>query len=65
MSGPVTAADAAVDREASQVVSDALEITESRDGTVGSYRVRRALPRRGRRTVGRLVLRRITWDRPR
>src|SRR5437016_8077873 len=29
-----------------------VEITESREAQVGAFRVRRALPRRGRRTVG-------------
>jgi len=32
--------------------TDAIEITESRDALVGKLHVRRALPRRGRRTVG-------------
>ena len=51
MSGPVTGA------EAPFVADDAptapgVELSDSRDVQVGNVRVRRALPRRGRRTVG-------------
>ena len=51
MSGPVDKADAG-----EQVVTTAeppvVEVTDSREAVVGAIRVRRALPRRGRRTVG-------------
>ncbi|MDA8048376.1 MAG: pirin family protein [Actinomycetota bacterium] len=52
MSGPVT--DAGVDVVAASATPQAsmVEITESRSGHVGSFTVRRALPRRDRRTVG-------------
>ena len=53
MSGPVTAADAApVGDVADPPVAACVEVTESRESQVGAFRVRRALPRRGRRTVG-------------
>jgi redox-sensitive bicupin YhaK (pirin superfamily) len=52
MSGPVTPADAGPDTGATASPPRALEITESREAVVGDFRVRRALPRRGRRTVG-------------
>ena len=52
MSGPVTSADVAADRaSAADDVAD-VEVTASRESEVGALRVRRALPRRGRRTVG-------------
>ena len=50
MSGPVAAEDVADERAASEEAT--LEITESRESEVGAFRVRRALPRRARRTVG-------------
>lgn len=53
MSGPVTAADTATEAEAQAAAEPAvLEVTESRASQVGAFRVRRALPRRTRRTVG-------------
>lgn len=53
MSGPVTAADAATEAEAESAAEPAaLEVTESRARQVGAFTVRRALPRRTRRTVG-------------
>jgi quercetin 2,3-dioxygenase len=53
MSGPVTAADASPTlAEASQPSAPCVEVGTSRDERVGNIRVRRALPRRGRRTVG-------------
>lgn len=51
MSGPVTAADAPVDVEGPDT-RPALEVTESRTSDVGGIAVRRALPRRTRRTIG-------------
>ena len=53
MSGPVTAADAAPVADSSDhPLAACVEVTESRESQVGAFRVRRALPRRGRRTVG-------------
>jgi redox-sensitive bicupin YhaK (pirin superfamily) len=52
VSGPVTAADASADLEQAAVQPAVLEITESRASQVGSFPVRRALPRLARRTVG-------------
>jgi redox-sensitive bicupin YhaK (pirin superfamily) len=53
MSGPVGTADAPVSQaQASAVKPACVEITPSRESTVGAVRVRRALPRRERRTVG-------------
>ena len=52
MSGPVTAADATIEAEPTAVQPAVLEITESRLSQVGAFQVRRALPRRERRTVG-------------
>jgi redox-sensitive bicupin YhaK (pirin superfamily) len=53
MSGPVSTIDAppAV-ADCSHPSPPCAEVTESRDDLVGAIRVRRALPRRGRRTVG-------------
>jgi redox-sensitive bicupin YhaK (pirin superfamily) len=53
MSGPVEAIDAppAV-ADASHPTAPCVEVTDSRDEQVGNIRVRRALPRKGRRTVG-------------
>ena len=50
MSGPVGAVDTTETQPAE--LTPVLEITESRAATVGTATVRRALPRRGRRTVG-------------
>ena len=53
MSGPVSPVDAPpAELEASAVAPACVEISPSRDALVGAMRVRRALPRRGRRTVG-------------
>ncbi len=53
MSGPVTAADAVPVADSSDhPLAACVEVTESRESRVGAFRVRRALPRRGRRTVG-------------
>ena len=52
MSGPVTAADATTDVAPSAVEPPVVELTESRASQVGAFSVRRALPRRTRRTVG-------------
>ena len=53
MSGPVTEADAPTDEaEGSHPGHACMEISESHEAQVGHVTVRRALPRRGRRTVG-------------
>lgn len=53
MSGPVTTADAPPDvAEASRPEAACVELTDSHEARVGQITVRRALPRRGRRTVG-------------
>src|SRR5215204_23718 len=53
MSGPVATIDAVpADAAAGLVEPACLEVGDSRESTVGSVRVRRALPRRHRRTVG-------------
>ena len=52
VSGPVTASDTAVDAEPPEPNRAVLEVTESRASQVGDLPVRRALPRRARRTVG-------------
>lgn len=52
MSGPVTDADAAPVEEHPHPGGAALEVSESREAKVGALVVRRALPRRARRTVG-------------
>lgn len=52
MSGPVTAADAIPEAETAASEPAVLEVTESRTSHVGAFPVRRALPRRARRTVG-------------
>jgi quercetin 2,3-dioxygenase len=52
MSGPVTAADAPPVAEHVACERRVVEVLESRTGKVGELTVRRALPRRGRRTVG-------------
>jgi len=52
MSGPVTAVDVAPGVPESSHPSEAcIEVTDSREEQVGKIRVRRALPRKGRRTV--------------
>ncbi len=53
MSGPVSTIDASLAvAEAGRPGAPCLEVTDSRDEEVGNIRVRRALPRKGRRTVG-------------
>lgn len=52
MSGPLTTADAGVEPASGEPSPPELEISESREARVGDLRVRRALPRRERRTVG-------------
>jgi quercetin 2,3-dioxygenase len=53
MSGPVGVADAPpAEAQGSAVKAACVEITASREASVGSMPVRRALPRRERRTVG-------------
>jgi quercetin 2,3-dioxygenase len=53
MSGPVSTVDAPpTDAHASAAKPACVEITPSRESVVGAMRVRRALPRIGRRTVG-------------
>ncbi|PJE95846.1 pirin family protein [Streptomyces carminius] len=53
MSGPVGTADAPPTRaDTGHPTAPCVEVGESREATVGRFRVRRALPRRGRRTVG-------------
>lgn len=53
MSGPVTEAEAPSDTsEAGRPGHACMEITDSHEGVVGKFAVRRALPRRGRRMVG-------------
>ena len=53
MSGPVAELDAPPQHaDASHVSPPCVEVSESREAEVGRFRVRRALPRRGRRTVG-------------
>ncbi len=52
MSGPVSPSDAAPVAHAAHPVAACVEVTESRQSQVGTFPVRRALPRRGRRTVG-------------
>ena len=52
MSGPVSTDDVPAEREPPAGPSTAVEVTESRSAVVGDMPVRRALPRRQRRTVG-------------
>jgi redox-sensitive bicupin YhaK (pirin superfamily) len=53
MSGPVGTVDAPpAEADCSHPAAPCVEVTESRDEQVGRIRVRRALPRKGRRTVG-------------
>ena len=52
MSGPLRPDDATAEPEAAHDSAASLEITESRLADVGGLKVRRALPRRPRRTVG-------------
>ena len=52
MSGPLRPEDAAAAPASGDPEPPTVEVTESREAVVGTTRVRRALPRRGRRTVG-------------
>src|SRR4051812_47497136 len=53
MSGPVSVIDAPpTSAECGHPNAACVEVSDSRDEVVGKVRVRRALPRRGRRTVG-------------
>ena len=52
MSGPVSTSDAPTDAQACEAQAAVLEVTESRESRVGDLPIRRALPRRNRRTVG-------------
>src|SRR5215212_1598971 len=53
MSGPVAELDAPTQSaEASHASPPCIEVTDSREAQVGRIRVRRALPQKGRRTVG-------------
>jgi quercetin 2,3-dioxygenase len=53
MSGPVTEADApTAEADASHPIPACVETSDSHEAVVGRIRVRRALPRRGRRLVG-------------
>jgi len=52
MSGPADTLDAPVGEDAGTPRPPCVEVADSRESTVGDVRVRRALPRRDRRTVG-------------
>lgn len=52
MSGPVALTDAPVVPDCGRPADACIEVTESHAASVGRFSVRRALPRRGRRTVG-------------
>ncbi|MFD1828209.1 MULTISPECIES: pirin family protein [Streptomyces] len=53
MSGPVGTVDAPASRaDTGHPTAPCVEVSDSREARVGRIRVRRALPRRGRRTVG-------------
>ncbi len=52
MSGPVTASDVDPQAEPAGPSPSVVEVSESRVSQVGGFSVRRALPRRARRTVG-------------
>jgi redox-sensitive bicupin YhaK (pirin superfamily) len=52
VSGPVSKQDTTTDEPAAAAAPPTVEVTPSREATVGRARVRRALPRRARRTVG-------------
>ncbi len=52
MSGPVNTVDAPTAADCSHPSAPCLEVSESREAQVGRIRVRRALPRKGRRMVG-------------
>lgn len=52
MSGPVGTVDTGTEVECGEPCDPTVEVSDDREATVGAMRVRRALPRRGRRTVG-------------
>jgi redox-sensitive bicupin YhaK (pirin superfamily) len=52
VSGPVALTDAPAVPDCGRPADACIEVTESHTATVGRFSVRRALPRRGRRTVG-------------
>jgi redox-sensitive bicupin YhaK (pirin superfamily) len=52
VSGPVTESDTTAEAQPAEPQSTVLEVTQSRASQVGDLAVRRALPRRNRRTVG-------------
>lgn len=52
MSGPVSTQDVPPERGSSAPETCEVEISDSREAQVGTFTVRRALPRRARRTVG-------------
>src|SRR3954463_4454384 len=52
MSGPVTTTEAPAIADTGHVEQSCVEVTESHEAVDGRFHVRRALPRRGRRTVG-------------
>jgi redox-sensitive bicupin YhaK (pirin superfamily) len=52
VSGPVALTDAPAVPDCGHPADACIEVTESRAATVGRFSVRRALPRRGRRTIG-------------
>jgi redox-sensitive bicupin YhaK (pirin superfamily) len=52
VSGPLTATDASDVAERGRPTPARVEVTDSHEAAVGRFVVRRALPRRGRRTVG-------------
>lgn len=52
MSGPVDTTDAPAVADTGHAAHECVEVSESHEAVVGKFTVRRALPRRGRRTVG-------------
>ncbi len=52
MSGPVRMTDAPAVADRGHAAPPCVEVSDSHEATVGRFPVRRALPRRGRRTVG-------------
>jgi quercetin 2,3-dioxygenase len=52
VSGPATPAEVAAEGPTAPALAHTVELTASHDAEVGAIRVRRALPRRARRTIG-------------
>jgi redox-sensitive bicupin YhaK (pirin superfamily) len=52
VSGPLLVTDAQPDAEKGKPTPPCVEVSDDKEATVGRMQVRRALPRRGRRTVG-------------